>query len=75
MASMFLSAEEIIALTGRKRVHLQREWLTLRGWRFEENAAGRPVILRSYAEQRLSGTQNRQGLPDNQSPNFNALRR
>lgn len=29
--SMFLNAEEIAELTGRKRVHLQLEWLTQRG--------------------------------------------
>lgn len=75
MGSMFLSAEEIAALTGRTRVGLQCKWLTQRGWLHEVNAAGRPVVLRAYAEQRLSGVQNRQGLPDHQSPNFNALRR
>lgn len=36
---MFLSDEEIQALTGRKRITLQREWLTLRGWLHEVNAA------------------------------------
>lgn len=75
MASMFLSADEIAALTGRRRVHLQREWLTMRGWLFEENAVGRPVILRSYAETRLSGIKTRQTEPVTQQPNFAALRR
>ncbi|TCP13798.1 uncharacterized protein DUF4224 [Crenobacter luteus] len=75
MGSMFLSAEEIASLTGRKRVHLQREWLIQRGWLFEENAAGRPVILRSYAESRLSGHKARPAGPVTQQPNFAALRR
>lgn len=52
---MFLSTEELEVLTGRKRITLQREWLTLHGWLHEVNAAGRPVVLRSYAESRLSG--------------------
>lgn len=75
MGDMFLSAEEITTLTGRKRVHLQREWLTKHGWLFEENAAGRPVVLRSYAEARLSGHKPRQGEPVSPQPNFAALRR
>lgn len=72
---MFLSAEELQSLTGRKRVTLQREWLTLRGWLHEVNAAGRPVVLRSYAESRLSGSKAQATEQITQQPNFAALRR
>lgn len=72
---MFLSDEEIQALTGRKRVTLQREWLTLRGWLHEVNAAGRPVVLRAYAEARLSGNKSRPASNVTLQPDFAALRR
>ncbi|WP_083460641.1 DUF4224 domain-containing protein [Gulbenkiania mobilis] len=72
---MFLSDEEIQALTGRKRVTLQREWLTLRGWLHEVNAAGRPVVLRSYAESKLSGNKSHTTTQVAQLPDFAALRR
>ncbi|WP_115616771.1 DUF4224 domain-containing protein [Chromobacterium vaccinii] len=71
---MFLSDEEIQALTGRKRVTLQREWLTLRGWLHEVNAAGRPVVLRAYAESRLSGHKAGAIASASPQPNFAALK-
>jgi|JI8StandDraft_1071087.scaffolds.fasta_scaffold1412152_1 hypothetical protein len=73
--SMFLNAEEIAELTGRKRVHLQLEWLTQRGWLHEVNAAGRPIILRNYAENRLSGRKpNQPTNPPAIVPNFAAIK-
>lgn len=71
---MFLSDKEIQALTGRKRITLQREWLTLRGWLHEVNAAGRPVVLRAYAESRLSGQRAGAISHASQQPNFAALK-
>jgi hypothetical protein len=53
MNGMFLTAEEIRELTGYQRYADQRTWLTNHGWRFEVNAAGRPIVLRSFAEKRL----------------------
>jgi hypothetical protein len=50
---MFLTTDEIRELTGYQRHADQRNWLTRNGWKFEENAAGRPIVLRSYAEKRL----------------------
>jgi hypothetical protein len=50
---MFLTAEEMRELTGYQRHADQRTWLTNHGWKFEENATGRPIVLRSFAEKRL----------------------
>lgn len=53
---MFLTADELHDLTGYQRHADQRKWLTARGWVFEVAATGRPIVARSYAEQRLGGT-------------------
>ena len=52
---MFLEAEDIKALTGRKRLQHQIRWLTEHGYPFQVNAAGLPVVLRSVVEQKLGG--------------------
>lgn len=53
--SIFLNANEIRDLTGYKRPSDQQRWLLQRGWLHEVNAVGVPVILRRYAEDKLSG--------------------
>ncbi len=51
------------------------EWLTQRGWLHEVNAAGRPIILRNYAENRLSGRKpNQPTNPPAIVPNFAAIK-
>lgn len=50
---MFLTAAELVTLTGYQRHADQRRWLTERAWVFETAANGRPVVTRSYAESRL----------------------
>lgn len=53
---MFLSDTELFDLTGYVRNADRRKWLARHGWKFETNAiTGKPVVLRSYAESRLSG--------------------
>lgn len=52
---MFLAAKDIEVLTGRKRRQYQINWLAEHGFPFEVNAAGVPVVLRSFVEQRLGG--------------------
>ena len=53
---MFLTDEELHQLTGYLRNADRCRWLRKAGWRFEKSARnGRPVVLRSYAEARLSG--------------------
>jgi hypothetical protein len=53
---MFLSKEEIIQLTGYKFPKKQAEFLRSRGYVFEVDCYGNPIILRSYLEQILGGT-------------------
>ena len=52
--SMFLSTDEIETLTGYKLQACQKRWFDSRGWRYEQAAGGRPIILRSYAERKMS---------------------
>ena len=70
--SIFLSESEIRELTGRVRQADQRRWLRERGWMFEENANGRPIVLRTYAETRLGGEA---AKPAEKRPNFTAIRK
>ncbi|KTT24225.1 hypothetical protein SB14R_10260 [Pseudomonas oryzihabitans] len=53
--SEFLDSEELATLIGRKSKAAQRAWLDARGWRYEINAAGRPVVGRVYARLKLAG--------------------
>ena len=70
--SEFLSKEEIIELTGKKRTAFQIAWLAKKGWIFETNAAGRPIIGREYARRKLGGGQPAP-VPAIVQPNFAAL--
>lgn len=54
---MFLTHEEMIQLTGHHFHAYQRRWLDKRGWKYERAVNGRPVVLRSYAEGKLSDGQ------------------
>lgn len=53
--SLLLTDLEIVELTGFKRTKAQADWLMRQGWIFTVNGAGRPIVLRSYAERRLGG--------------------
>lgn len=53
--SEFLDGEELATMIGRKSKTAQRAWLDSRGWRYEINAAGRPVVGRVYARLKLAG--------------------
>ena len=67
----FLTQEEVIELTGRKRIGAQLDWLTKIGWIFQTNAAGRPIISREYARAKLGG--NKPEPVVKAGPNFAAL--
>ena len=54
---MFMTQDELATLTGYSLPAWQRRWLTKHGWIFDTARNGRVVVLRSYAESRLSGTQ------------------
>lgn len=67
---MFLTPDEIRELTGYQRHADQRAWLEKRGWKFEISANGRPVVLRSFAAQRMGEDQKKQ---KNAEPNFSII--
>lgn len=69
---MFLKKDEVEELTGYKRFADQRRWLTKRSWKFEEAATGRPMVLRSYAETRMSAAT---VVPALRQPNIAAIRK
>lgn len=50
----FLTADELVEVTGYKHVASQREWLDKNGWAYVVNAAGRPIVGRWFA--RLSAS-------------------
>jgi hypothetical protein len=50
---MFLTPEELEALTGYGQKAKQAAWLRDRRYPFELGADGRPRVLRSYVEKRL----------------------
>lgn len=49
---MFLSADDLRALTGYVKPALQRRWLLANGYKFDVRADGRPAVLVSQVEQR-----------------------
>lgn len=54
---MFLTDDELFALTGYRRNADRRRWLRENGWKFAANAiTGKPVVSRTYAESMLSGS-------------------
>ncbi|MBL0423467.1 DUF4224 domain-containing protein [Ramlibacter sp. AW1] len=66
-----LSPEEVQEITGFKLPRLQVDYLQRKGWRFEVNAIGRPIVARKYAERMLGcGDEPAQVV----RPNFGALR-
>jgi hypothetical protein len=66
---VFLTAEELVDLTGLKRPSAQYGWLERNGWPVERDARGRPLLLRSVVVARLGG------VPDTRQsgPNWAAL--
>lgn len=52
---MFLTADELEALTGLKRPSAQAKWLAARGWRFDTRADGKLVVLAAEAQRHLCG--------------------
>ncbi len=73
---LFLSPVELIDLTGRKLASAQRRWLTENGYRFSENANGRPIVARKYVLSRLGAAAEESvtAMPGAR-PNFAALAR
>lgn len=57
---MFLTQDELIDLTGYQLPARQRKWLKEKGWVHETARNGRVVVLRAYAESRLSEPEKKQ---------------
>lgn len=53
---MFLTAQDLETLTGRKRWRSQVAWLQTHGYRHDLTAVGRPVVLREEMERHLLGS-------------------
>lgn len=68
---MFLTPEEIVDLTDRRNPRHQSRWLAERGYPFEISASGRPKVLRSEIESRLSSTERKKTRKA--EPNWEAL--
>lgn len=67
---MFLTADELVALTGLRRPSAQIRWLRSRRIRHFVNAVGYPVIVRAW----LVGDQS-EAVPLPQRPNLRAVAR
>ena len=68
---MFLSKSELEELTGYSRFSAQIRWLKSRGYRYERNAAGRPIVsVLEYKQHAVSG----QKTARNDSPDFTFLK-
>ncbi|NNE36312.1 MAG: DUF4224 domain-containing protein [Rhodothermales bacterium] len=55
--TVFLTRDDIISLTGRKRLKSQTAWLIEHRYPFDINSAGLPVVLRSVVERKLGGVE------------------
>lgn len=68
---MFLTPDELHDLTGYKQPARQFRWLERNGYKQQRAANGRPIVLRSHIEQRLSDVSSKPAV----SLNFDALKR
>ncbi|MGH8657525.1 MAG: DUF4224 domain-containing protein [Gammaproteobacteria bacterium] len=55
--TIFLSADEIATLTGKRRKSCQIAWLKNSGIPFHVNASGRPVVTRAAVEGQKKGSE------------------
>ena len=69
----FLTGEELQDLTGRVRLHLQRQWLDAHGWTYTVNANGRPIVSRAHMENMLGGARAEAARTERRRPNFDAI--
>ncbi len=68
---MFLSENEIKALTGYKYAKKQIEWLTSRGYKYDITADGKPKVLVSYLEIMLGAKPSSKNA--NTQPDFSVI--
>lgn len=70
MSDLFLDADDLEQLTGRKRPSDQIAWLRDRGYAHDVNGAGRPVVAVAEIEHRLVSRVARRRRDE---PNWSAL--
>jgi hypothetical protein len=70
---MFLTPAEVAQLTGRKYASAQRRALRRKGYPFEEDDAGRPLVLIATVERRIVGKATTPEPPP--GPDFSAFPR
>jgi hypothetical protein len=58
-SSIRLTPVELKELVGSTHKKKQIEWLGQRGWRFDLDINGRPIVIRSFLEARLGVTSTR----------------
>lgn len=67
--SMFLNVEELIDFIGFQRPKKQIQWLMSRGYKFDVNGAGQPLVLREHIIEMLGGKKQKKCS----TPNLHAL--
>lgn len=73
MSSIRLTVDELAELIGSNRKKSQIEWLGNKGWRFDLDVNGRPIVMRTFVENRL-GVSSRQAQHANVNrPRFELL--
>ena len=65
---MFLTSEDISKLTGLTQSAAQARWLRSRGYKYEMNGLGRPVVAMAEVLRKLVG-----GRPRTEMPDFGAV--
>jgi len=68
---MFLTHDELVDLTDRASPRHQARWLAEHGYPFEMSAAGKPKVLRTEVERRLSSKA--EARSRRAEPNWSAL--
>lgn len=67
---MFLTPEEIVRLTGKKRNSAQCRWLLSKGYKIEVNGLGEPILaVEEYKRKNVGSSVTRK-----KEPNWSALR-
>ena len=72
MNALRLSSEELNELIGSNRKKSQIEWLGTRGWRFDLDVNGSPIVMRSFLENRL-GVSTGRAQTNDARPRFELL--
>lgn len=55
--SEILSADELASITGCARKEQQIKWLVSKGWKYDTNVTGKPVVGRLYTRMKLAGVE------------------